>query len=199
MTDLLKGTNPRVDMAAKIATRLDVSLGWLVGIDDHIPSETVASQLGQRSFGTELSVPPSHVGVPLFSARAAAGNGRAVLSQDVDDYFSLSRDWLYRLVPHGTRVGVMQCDGDSMEPTIRDGDLMIVRFDIDKIRNDGVYVISYEGEIRVKRLTIHLGEVVLSSDNDRYAAERIKREVAEQHLIIHGIVFWSGGSIRAGR
>lgn len=86
-----------------------------------------------------------------------------------------------------------------MEPGIRDGDLMIVRFDIDRIRDDGVYVISYDGDIRVKRLTVNLGEVILSSDNPRYQDQRIKRTEADERLIVHGQVFWSGGAIRAGR
>lgn len=86
-----------------------------------------------------------------------------------------------------------------MEPTIRDGDLMLVRFDIDRIVNDGVYVVAYDGDIRVKRLTVNLGQIILSSDNERHRDQLIPRSEADERLIVHGMVFWAGGAIRGGR
>lgn len=188
-------SSPKVETLQKIADLTSTDLRWLIFGDDHIPSEQVASGVGVLLPQAADGMTP----VPVFQVRASAGNGLAVLSQAVDDWFSVPQDFLTRLVGQGARVGAMQAVGDSMEPNIRDGDLMLVRFDISRIREDGVYVVSYDGEIRVKRLTVNMGEVVLSSDNPRYKDQRIARAEADERLIVHGMVFWTGGVIRAGR
>lgn len=188
-------TSPQVEVVERIANLTGRSARWLLFGDDHIASEQVAAGLSPIRPAVEAGMVP----VPVFQVQASAGNGLAVLSQAVDDYFSLPSDWLSRHVGPNARVGVMQAVGDSMEPNIRDGDLMLVRFDISSIREDGVYVVSYDGEIRVKRLTVNLGEVVLSSDNPRYRDQRVPRIEADERLVVHGMVFWTGGVIRAGR
>jgi phage repressor protein C with HTH and peptisase S24 domain len=187
---------PSFDMAAKVAKAYGKSLDWLYGYEDgHIPSEQIGFSEGQSTFVPAPTT--THIAAAFFEARASAGNGLAVLSQSVEEHFSLPRDWLARLVPANTPIGLMQAVGHSMEPTIRDGDVMIVRFDIDHIKNDGIYIVSYDGEIRVKRLTVNLGEVVLTSDNERHADQIIPRTQADERLKVHGLVFWAGGTLRS--
>ena len=65
--------------------------------------------------------------------------------------------------------------GNSMEPTICNGDeiLFYVEKDltIQKIRDGGIYVFSFNGALKVKRLSLQNDGVVVSSDNPEYEKE----------------------------
>ena len=52
-----------------------------------------------------------------------------------------------------------------MEPTLYDGDLVVVNIDDTLPVDGGVYVINYEGEPVIKRLTRDAGQWWLTSDN----------------------------------
>jgi len=55
--------------------------------------------------------------------------------------------------------------GEGMEPTLYDGDLVVVNIDDTLPVDGGVYVINYEGEPVIKRLTRDAGQWWLTSDN----------------------------------
>jgi len=89
----------------------------------------------------------------------------------------------------------MTAKGDSMEPTIRDGDVLLVDTSIDRVRDNALYIIVFEGLVFVKRIHIKLsGAVLLISDNDRYPAEEITPDAAVR-LHVAGRVVWFGRSI----
>lgn len=55
--------------------------------------------------------------------------------------------------------------GDSMESTLRDGDLVIINLGDTRLVDGGIYAINYEGEPVVKRLTRDAGQWWLTSDH----------------------------------
>ncbi|WP_244283449.1 S24 family peptidase [Pseudovibrio sp. Tun.PSC04-5.I4] len=86
---------------------------------------------------------------------------------------------------------ILTAGGDSMDPLIADGDLVMV----DKKRNilqDGVYAFVLAGMARVKRLRpTALGDLELISQNPEYENELLKRTDLEDFHII-GKVVWCG-------
>lgn len=137
--------------------------------------------------------------VARYTVHASAGGGSVVLAEDVADYFRVGRDWLERYMPRGARTGIIEARGDSMEPTIRDGDILLLNFDIGNqdIANGGVFVITIDGNLFVKRLQIMLdGTIVIRSDNERYQPERVDREYADEKMQVHARVVWAGGPLR---
>jgi len=84
--------------------------------------------------------------------------------------------------------------GDSMtDMTLFNGDLVV--FDRTKREGDGVYVISIDGDVRVKRLEYRTFEkrlVIRSENQKRYPdPEIITFEQAMEMLVIHGkVISW---------
>ncbi|MBX5163116.1 helix-turn-helix transcriptional regulator [Rhizobium sp. NZLR5] len=82
-----------------------------------------------------------------------------------------------------------------MEPTIRDGDILVVDTSITQVRDNAIYVIIYAGNVLVKR--VHLkreNSQTLISDNERYPREDVPiEEVPDLHIA--GRVMWFGRSI----
>lgn len=187
-----------LNQIAEICAVLGVSAHWLLyGVDYEVPSQ---SQTDNPHFGS----PEGSVMVPRFDIRAAAGAGSVALTEDVSSYFAFERAWLQRALPRwagpNAVVGILEGAGDSMEPTIRDGDLIMAVRDPPERAVDagGVFVVLHQGQLRIKRLQVDMrsGDVTLISDNARYAPETVPRDRLEFDLDVLAQVFFSGGRLR---
>jgi phage repressor protein C with HTH and peptisase S24 domain len=178
---------PRASDILSIADKTDVSLDWLLrGVG---PGPNDIFEIGNTK---------ESITIPRYAIDAAAGDGAIALSQDVEDFFMVSRDWISRFAPAGARLGVIQARGDSMEPTINNADALIVCFDITKqnINEGGIFVFSDSHGIKVKRIQVLLdGRLRISSDNERYEPEYIDQEYADEHLTIHAKVLLKTGPL----
>lgn len=138
----------------------------------------------------------SMVLVPRLEVEASAGAGAIVAAEDVAEMLAFSAAWLRErhISPRAARI--LTARGDSMEPTIRDGDLLIVDTAIEMAVDNGIYVLAYGGVLLVKRLfMLRNGGLVIASDNkDAARDEEIPpHEVPEVHIA--GRVMWYGRTI----
>ncbi|GLI54524.1 putative phage associated-repressor [Propionigenium maris DSM 9537] len=105
--------------------------------------------------------------VPLYSS-ASAGLGCLADSDPIGStYFPKT---------NGDLVSV-KVDGDSMEPTFKDGQYIIVKKEVEVNSGDvGVFLHKVTGECVVKRLEKKEGKYFLSSDNPKYSDKEILSE-----------------------
>lgn len=97
-----------------------------------------------------------------------AGMGRGVANglETVTDKHSYSQNWLEKNGLDPTRLRRIRGRGRSMEPTIFDGDMVLINLDEKKIVDGKVYAFRVDDEIRIKRLYRQLdGRVRVASDN----------------------------------
>lgn len=150
--------------------------------------------------GEALAAAGDLLHIPRYSVEASAGNGAMVLEHEVVDHFSVSREILGRIgVPVG-KLGVIQARGDSMVPLINEGDYLIIRFGIDRrfVDAGGVFIVSYDGGLYVKRLRTAKGGVIqVISENQSYPLEEFTAEEAEELLQVHAKVVWKLGPLRS--
>lgn len=139
------------------------------------------------------------VAIPRYSFKPSAPEGPFTLSSDDEPYLSVPRAWLARYLPEGARPGIMEASGDTMEPTIADGDLLLLDLSTDPsaIKDGGVFVISIDNTSLVKRLQITLdNHLLIRSDNELYEQEKVTREYADERITVHAKVVWTGGAVR---
>ena len=80
---------------------------------------------------------------------------------------------------------VVRVRGNSMEPTFRHGDFVIVDYSKDYIDIDGIYVITIDNEVMIKRVAvIGNNKLRIISDNPQYGAF----EVDKNEVIVNGKV-----------
>lgn len=162
-----------------------------------------------RYFGVDealLGGPPGRGGVnddglvsiPRLDVRASAGAG----ALDSDDRrlgrIGFDTAWLRRLGLGGGRPGrlsVIRVDGDSMSPTLSDGDEILVdRDDGAGSLRDGIYVLRIEGTLVVKRLAVGPGgRLSVRSDNDAYPGWP---DLDPGSVDVVGRVAWFGRRVR---
>lgn len=179
---------PSYDFLRRLRTACGADINWLITGEGNGGAKPAA-----------LSKIPHQVAIPRYAIQASAGGGSVVLSEEVEDYFTVSNDWLSRYLPTGAKAGIIEARGDSMEPTIADGDILILDFSIDRsvVNDGGVFVISVDGALLVKRLQVTVdGHILIRSDNDLYEQEKVTREFADEQITVHAKVVWAGGPIR---
>ena len=110
-----------------------------------------------RKLGLKLAPWRRHVGV-------AAGHGTVVEDETVEDYLVFREWWLQK---HGIReMGVVVVYGDSMYPTLKDGDALLVDHQRTRRLQGHLYVVRTEYGTVVKRLVRDGDDWVMISDNE---------------------------------
>lgn len=189
----LEGAMPGLDMLLKIAEFTGVTLDWL------------AQNKGPMRLGQGQLVPSAgqQVLLPRYDIRASAGSGALVVSENVEEHFAVGRDWLRRNLPPwaplNAKVGVLENGGDSMWPTIQDGDLLMVVQDVEWriVERGGIFVFTLDDRLLLKRLQVlDNGDLRIISDNKIYEPLTVPRRDIPNRLILHGQVFFAGGKPR---
>lgn len=132
--------------------------------------------------------------IPDYSVQASAGNGLNVNEEDIIGTFAMPRSWLARKGLNPATLVVVHARGDSMEPTVRDGDILVVDRKVTRLAGDGIYLIERENDLYCKRLQkLFDGGVIIKSDNQqRYDPQQLLADAASALNII-GRVIWIGG------
>jgi len=135
--------------------------------------------------------------LPYFDMRASAGAGAALLDDmpAVRSRIPMRRDMIDRLRGNPKHCVIFDVDGDSMDPTLRDGDQIIVDLSQGSVTADALYVLQVGDDFIVKRLArnpIRPGRVGVLSDNPAY---HDYPDVDLADLTIIGRVIWTGRAL----
>ncbi|MDR2759563.1 MAG: S24 family peptidase, partial [Spirochaetaceae bacterium] len=100
------------------------------------------------------TLPEGSFVVPLLDQRLSAGPGAALLEADETRALIPVPGYLAR---YGENIAALTVDGDSMEPTLRRGDMVVC--DSCGWSGEGIYAVRMGGSGFVKRLTKAPGKV----------------------------------------
>ncbi|CQR45120.1 putative phage repressor [Thiomonas sp. CB3] len=131
--------------------------------------------------------------LPSFDLKAAAGPGRYLEAQQRIGSMQVCQDIVKRILRNSSTVlaslALVTVAGDSMEPTIRDGDIVVIDRSARIIDRDGVYLFTFGDETFIKRIQRMPKALSVISDNELYKPWEIKPTEAMQ-LHVHGRVLW---------
>ncbi|HYI38752.1 MAG TPA: S24 family peptidase [Allosphingosinicella sp.] len=144
---------------------------------------------GNRSGGS----PEGMIKVPRLDIGASAGHGSITDGEVPVSHIAFDPQWLRQLCKGGTnKLSFIRVQGDSMSPTLADGDDILVdgADGSDRLR-DGIYVLRREDTLMVKRLAINpfAARATITSDNPSYPEWK---DVDLSTLAIIGRVVWAG-------
>lgn len=109
--------------------------------------------------------------VPRLQIGASAGPGALVEREAKQSAIGFDHRWLRSLGANPGDVSIIQVRGDSMAPTLADGDDIMVSKDdgVNRVR-DGIYVLRVDDTLMVKRLSVNpaSGALNIRSDNPVY-------------------------------
>ncbi len=153
----LKGSVPGIDKAVKIAQVGQVSLNWLI--------------TGEGSPRLDSDSKAEYVYIPFVDGAVSAGAGVLVREESIAAVMAFERNWLRaHLKGNPAELSLIRVQGDSMAPTLEDGDWIFVeRQEGGDLGCEGIYVFQMDGDLLVKRLQRLPGsQVKVISDNPRF-------------------------------
>ncbi len=136
------------------------------------------------------------ISVPRLAVGASAGPGALGADDAPLGQMGFEARWLRQLSASPTALSVIQVSGDSMSPTLVDGDDILVdgADGAERIR-DGIYVLRVDESLIVKRLAINPAQrsFTVRSDNPAYPDWN---DVDPDGIDIVGRVIWTGRRIK---
>lgn len=130
--------------------------------------------------------------LPLYAApRASAGGGSLEIVEE-RRLMAVDEVWLRRTFAVSPRdVALMVADGESMEPTIRAGEILLFDKSETGIKlRDGIYIVRLEGAVMVKRLQLMPGRhLKVASDNAAFEPYMIELTDGVDFAVIGRVVF----------
>lgn len=137
------------------------------------------------------------VHIPILDVEASAGYGALAGSEGNSAQFGFDERWLRRLTASkASNLSIIGILGNSMEPTLHDGDEVMVDLGDGQARlRDGIYVLRMDDMLSVKRIAIEPQgkRVSVLSDNPTYPSWR---GLEKRMLNIVGRVLWFGRTLR---
>ena len=126
--------------------------------------------------------------VPKAQARLCAGGGSFEVGALPVSEHPCPRQWLAKMGSPSSMV-FMDVVGDSMEPGILDGDMVLVDQSNTQITPQAVLAVGLEEAIYLKRVEKRNGGILLHSDNNAYSAMELYGDELDSFRII-GKVVW---------
>lgn len=147
--------------------------------------------------GRDEALPGQLKKIPRLNVQASAGAG-AITNQELQSDAMAFSDRMLRTLAGGDSSGLSMITvvGDSMEPTLSDGDdILVNRLDGSARLRDGIYVLRMGDGLHVKRIASgpDRSRVTIVSDNDAYPAWL---DVELKNVLIIGRVVWGGKRFR---
>lgn len=157
-----------------------------------VTEAALGAPVGEKSSGSrEKTTRGNWVGILRLPLSASAGPGAFPDEEEPFGTFGVTPQWLREQGLDPAMLSAIAVAGDSMEPTLRDGDEILVDR-TPRAPRDGIHVVRVDGALLVKRLeTGRPGQVVLRSDNRAYDPI----ELAPGEIEVIGRVVWKSGRL----
>jgi len=164
--------NPSFDLLEKITGALGVSL--------------------PEFFACKDDSLPEIVFVERVKARPRGGTGGLETDAESSNMYSFHSSFIARKRGNPADMKIFEVAGDSMSPTLNNGDLIMVNLLDTDVRTGCVYLLRIGDELMVKRLENRPGNMLLiRSDNPAYEDIPVSKGDSSGEVQIYGRMVWS--------
>ena len=168
------------DVRKKLALILDVDEQELTD-RPILPAHMTGVSMVAEKIGSLFTSKDDAV-IDMIDVTACCGDGIDNLPEKVCGHWKLPLTEFKSLASgNPNNIKMLRVQGDSMQPTINEGDFVWVDISNNFVGSDGIYLIRMATGLAVKRLQAGLSNVVIKSDNPTYSD--ITAEVGELKII----------------
>jgi phage repressor protein C with HTH and peptisase S24 domain len=155
------------------------NITWLIGILESIIVNGDTKADTKKDFAAEeitpdepSPIPINYEYVPKMQGSLAAGEHGLVSDEIVEGLFAFQQEWLNHVAPHKDWRALVDVKGDSMTPTLIDGDMVLINA-IQRDFEDGkIYAVATaEGTLIKEVHQLKNGKIQLKSHGKGYKAQ----------------------------
>lgn len=200
------GENITTSNLEKIAKVFEVKKSYFLNDDESsLVVRKFDENLVRKSFVSPSNLKPQNksndnteengiIAVPYFEDTYASAGDGAINYEEAPTTLEFTENFLrgfLRISGDLSKVHIINAKGDSMEPTIVNGELLFISTaNAGGVISGNIYVINYSGDVFVKRLEKNpiTRAVTLFSDNEKYEPIVIDGENLENCAIVGRVV-----------
>lgn len=166
-------------------------LALILGVDEQeltdmpVSSPIPAHLLGVSEAADKIAsmfIKKDEVIIEMIDATACCGDGIENLPEKVCGHWKLPiTEFKSITTGNPDNIKMLRIQGDSMQPTINEGDWVWVDTSNNFVGSDGMYLIRLATGLAVKRLQSGLSNIVIKSDNPTYSD--ITADIGEINII----------------
>ncbi|WP_341522970.1 S24 family peptidase [Pseudomonas sp. G.S.17] len=136
------------------------------------------------------------VEVPRFDIAASMGPGTEPPEMNmVVEHMRLDANWVRQNLVYTAvdNLKLISGRGDSMAPTIRNGDALLVDSGVTSVESDAIYFFLMRGQQHVKRIQRNLDGLTIISDNGQYKEIDVPGDREGDIQVLAQIIYWWTG------
>lgn len=186
----LSGTTP---LSMKAASGFAVGLGCKVA--DFSPR--LSAEIDALSEGQALPTSDEFAQIRRVDVAMSAGRGALVFEEPSRSALTFRRSFLQEVGVTPANAVIVTVKGHSMDPTLRDGAVLLVNTGAKTVANGQIYAFRRDGELFAKRLhKTSDGGLLAASDNpDREQYPNLTIGYNENDFEIIGRALWMGAKL----
>ncbi|WP_323790092.1 S24 family peptidase [Thalassovita sp.] len=181
----------RTNMSNSDISTLDEEVALLRSL---IAAEDEWMKLASRNHrlrAQDSSVFSEMTNLPVYSVEASAGLGLPVGDEIQMGVVAFDRGFLKDRGANPDQCSVITASGDSMQPAIPDGSMLVVDHSQTEVKNGLIMVVNVGDDLLVKRIRRRLdGLIDLISDNPLYPPETLGPNTLEQLRVVGRVVYF---------
>ena len=182
----------------EVARKFGASADWLLSGNGPVmmaerteePSRHAVMTRSSSGIESVITADAEIVMVPMVEAKLSAGFGSFETDTNAERKYAFRYDFLKRK-GNMSRMVLMRVAGDSMHPTIEDGDVVLIDQSQNQPIPGKIYAVGVEDMVYLKVIDAMPGKLVLKSVNSDYEVLEVDtREDMESQVRIIGRAVW---------
>ena len=111
-------------------------------------------------------IQPTFCNIPVLDVELSAGMGAHIDLEHIEDRVPIDQEWIFRQGLNERTLAIVNVRGDSMTPTLNDGDTILIDTADTRPQSGKIYALAFDEELKVKRLNKQIDSSWrISSDN----------------------------------
>lgn len=160
----------------------------IVALSEFLKLPPAYLMFGESGAFDSVELNDEMISIPVLDVQGGcwpAGRENSVVSMVM--LLKVAKEWVLSRCPSANlyKLHIINAFGDSMEPTIKEGDFIIVDTSKTTISADGIYAIQAGQDTFIKRIQRQIdGSVLLLSDNPHYQPFQVPAEDRDNMRIV---------------
>ncbi|MDD1958989.1 S24 family peptidase [Pseudomonas sp. 39004] len=159
-------------------------------------SETISIEGLPAPLAQKIKSYRSLVDVPRYDVEGSMGPG--LEPPDINmvvEHMSLDANWVRQNLTYTKleNLKLISGRGDSMAPTIRSGDAVLVDAGVTTVEDDAIYFFLMRGKLQIKRIQRGLDGLTIISDNGQYPPIEVPGDREADITVLAQIIYWWTG------
>jgi phage repressor protein C with HTH and peptisase S24 domain len=197
---LIVSPNPKRNLGHQLARKIEsaqgLPMGWLDSTHSKEPGETVDLSFLPAALAQKITSYRAVVEIERFDIAGSMGPGTEPPDMNmVVEHMSLDAGWVRQNLVYTAieNLKLISGRGDSMAPTIRSGDALIVDAGVTSVESDAIYFFLMRGQQHIKRIQRNLDGLTIISDNGQYREIDVPAEREGDIQVLAQIIYWWTG------